>query len=349
MSDTIRTIPLAYGENRCQSPAYLEPDMTDDPLAMHRYERVSGEESYINVADGDQIQEVLCLLASAFRQNFHAVPHIVVAGKHGNPCGLGVDWHDAHVAILKALRGDVIAVMGGEVITNFDIDDSCATHLLHAHEQTDGRPYWGLDIIFAPSFSQTAVDLLGKKEKRRLMANAALRDPFLSGQELMRRPVRGGTLVQRRSTFILTPDRVASSTKSRDMLSDQALIDLLIAWATCWRATSNTVALARDGMLIGLGCGQQDRIACVELCLHRAHRAVHDVTGSFFASDAFFPYATSKNGLVKEGPELLVEAGCHGGVVPADGKNFDAVRAYFAAHDLHVLFVDKQFRGFSKH
>lgn len=313
---------------------------------MHRYVVVSGEPSYISIADGDQIQEVLCLLATAFRAWKGAVPHIVVAGKHGNPCGLGIDWHDPQIATLKALRGDVIAVMGGEVITNFEITDELARTLHEADEEVDGRRFWGLDIIFAPHFSKGAVELLGKKEKRRLMQNPALTQPILPTYEFVERPVRGGILTQRRSQFVLSPENYQFTTSS--VFTDQEFTDILIAWAACWRASSNTVALAKDGMLIGLGCGQQDRIACVELCLRRAQRAGHDVRGSFFASDAFFPYATSKTS-VKEGPELLVEAGCCGGVVPADGKNLDDVRNYFHTNDLFVIFVHKDNRGFSKH
>lgn len=341
-----RKIPLAYGENRCQSPAFLIPTDDADPLAMHRYVVVSGEPSYISIADGDQIQEVLCLLATAFRAWKGNVPHIAVAGKHGNPCGLGVDWHDPQIATLKALRGDTIAVMGGEVITNFPITDDLAKTLHEANEELDGRRFWGLDIIFAPHFSEGAVELLGKKDKRRLMQNPALIQPNLPTNEIAERPVRGGKLTQNRSPFVLSAN--VSAEALSQIISDQKYTDILIAWAACWRASSNTVALAKDGMLIGLGCGQQDRIACVELCLRRAQRSGHDVKGSFFASDAFFPYATG-TAAVKEGPELLVEAGCSGGVVPADGKKLDDVRNYFHTNDLFVIFVHKDNRGFSKH
>lgn len=342
-------IHLAYGENRCQSPAVLvSDDDNDDALAMHMYNVVSGEPSYISIADGDQIQEVLCLLSEAFSQWLTATPHIVIAGKHGNPCGIGIDWYEPKIAILKALRGDTIAVMGGEVITNFAITDELSKVLYEADKEVDGRPYWGLDIIFAPQFSPGAVELLGKKAQRRLMENPALLHPFLPKNTLMERPVRGGKLCQKRSPFVLTP-RDVDIANTVGMVFGEYFSDILIAWASCWRASSNTVALAKDGMLIALGCGQQDRIACVELCLHRAKRAGHDTRGSFFASDAFFPYATSSDGAVQEGPELLVDAGCLGGVVPADGKNLLEVKAFFAKNKLNVIFVDKENRGFSKH
>lgn len=341
-------VPLAYGENRCQSPARLEADLqNDDPLAMHRYVVVSGEPSYISIADGDQIQEVLCLLAAAFRKTQGRVPFIAVAGKHGNPCGIGVDKYNPDIAIEKALYGDSIAVMGGEVITNFAITDELSQLLFAADKTRIGRDKWGLDIIFAPEFSDGAIELLGKREKRRLMANSALLDPFLPQGE-MHRPVRGGTLVQQRSLFVFSSDEIVSSS-GPDGSRKEDLTDKIIAWAACWRASSNTVALAKDGMLIALGCGQQDRIACVSLCLERAKRAGHDTRGSQFASDAFFPYATSAEGAVKEGPELLADAGCYGGVVPADGQNFEKVKKFFVDKGMNVSFVAPENRGFSKH
>ena len=51
----------------------------------------------------------------------------------------------------------------------------------------------------------------------------------------------------------------------------------------------------------------------------------------------------------REGPDLLVDAGCVGGVVPADGKNLAEVQQYFADHGLAVAYVDAEHRGFAKH
>ena len=114
---------LAYAENRCQNPAHLFPVIGDDnPLAIHNFEVVSGDPSYISLADGHSMLDVLCLLAESFRAN-SSEPYIVVAGKHGNPCGASIDWCDARTAIYKALMGNPLSVMGGEVITNFQIAD----------------------------------------------------------------------------------------------------------------------------------------------------------------------------------------------------------------------------------
>ncbi len=372
---------LAYAENRSQNPADLFALPGDDPLAMTKFNVISGKPSYISMADGSRILEVLCFIAETFRQWKGKVPHIVVAGKHGNPCGAAIGWQNKFEVIRRALLGDPLAVMGGEVITNFEIDYNLAQTLFETGTGINiGRDKWGLDLILAPSFSEVAIEILGKREKRRLLANPALSDPFLSPKQWVYQPVRGGFLRQKAPNFILTPDAIKEWVG--EPLSEEDFESLIIAWAVCWRASSNTVALAKDRMLIALGCGQQDRVACVQLCLSRAYRAGHCPKESVFASDAFFPYAKGKEDVKaieslaaaaleafqdknrdprqilkemadrvdeREGPELLIDAGCIGGVVPADGKNLAQVQELFKQAGLSVAFLAPENRGFAKH
>ena len=384
---------LAYAENKCQNPADYFSANDDDPLALHKFTIDAGDPSYTAMADFNGILEIMCTLSEAFRQWQNKVPYIVIAGKHGNPCGAAIDWDNPAKAIKKALLGDKVAVMGGEVITNFPITDELGQALYAPDAQTDiGRKNWGLDLIVAPAFSLATIELMGKKEKRRLLSNPLLLDSALPKNEWAWKPVRGGFLRQKQYPFILTPNNVKEWVGKP--LADDDFATLLIAWAVCWKASSNTVALAKDNMLIGLGCGQQDRIACVRLCLERANRAGHDTEGSFFASDGFFPYAVSEESVLgritelvkyikdqlqaalyhinelsfkealkflaviaskisaldnREGPELLIDSACKGGVVPADGQKLPEVQELFERARMLVAFVAPEFRGFAKH
>ncbi|MDD5341093.1 MAG: hypothetical protein PHC97_01495 [Patescibacteria group bacterium] len=388
-----KALDLAYGENKCQNPATLFSFGNDDPLALDKFKVEVGDPSYIAMADGNGVLQIMCVLVEAFRRNFGKVPYIVIAGKHGNPCGAAIDWHDPARAIFKALIGDKVAVMGGEVITNFPISDELGKALHKPPADFNlGRERWGLDLIIAPEFSANTCELM-KAKKRRLLSNPALINPTLPNDAWMYKPVRGGFLRQRVYPYVLTMDSYETSVGPAVEAAD--LENLLIAWAICWNASSNTVALAKDSALIALGCGQQDRITCVRLCLERATRAGHDTDGSMFASDAFFPYASSpepnledmsdfidnadgefieyayycqKVGKPKgvlatlgglslfiakydnrEGTELLIDAGCKGGVVVADGKELPKVIELFGQTGLSVIFVDKINRGFAKH
>lgn len=379
---------LAYGENRYQSPAFLKADITDDVLAMHLFKEVSGDSSYISIGDGDQILDILCLIAEGFRKSEMEIPFIVVAGKHGNPCGAAISFDSREDAIEKALLGNAVAIMGGEVITNFAINTYLAKTLFSPRPSLNLREKWGLDIIFAPEFSDGAIKLLGTREKRRLLANPELTVPFMNPEEWMYRQIRGGWLQQRRPNFVFTRNDVVDWINGT--FDDDEYSTALIAFACCWRASSNTVALAKDNMLIGIGCGQQDRIECVRLCLNRARSAGHNPYNSFFASDAFFPYAESKipeiptdeirkliaslaSAIVtfdmkerqriivdevaatimamdkREGTELLIDAGCMGGIVTADGKELPNVKELFRSNHMNIAFVNALNRGFSKH
>jgi len=383
---------LAYAENRDQNEAYIFSDGSDDPLAIHNFEVESGKPSYISYADGDQLIDILCIMTEAFRR-FTGVPHIALAGKHGNPCGAGVSFHSPEVAIEKALMGDPVAVMGGEVVTNFPIDSYRGKKLFKTDGLLDGKRYyrgkWGLDIVFAPSFEGDSVEVLGEYQKRRLLSNPNLEEAFMNSAQWVLRPVRGGFLRQKRATYVPSMDSFHEWAVMTGA-DRTAFVNLVIAWATCWRASSNTVALAKNKMLIGLGCGQQDRIACVRLCVNRALGAGHSLRGSYFASDGFFPYCEGKLELIekrklsaaikalqkasntkdryernrlaidsvvntllpldfREGPEILRDNGCTGGIVPGDGKNLPLVKKFFDDAGMKVLFLPPIHRGFSKH
>lgn len=380
---------LAYAENRCQNPAFIFSGGGNNPLAISKFQVVAGQPSFIAMADASRLVDVMCLMAESFRRSFGKTPYIVIVGKHGNPCGASIDWDYPERAIIKALKGDSVAVMGGELISNFPIDDEIGHLIYRTNDTKIGRPYWGLDEVLAPAISETIIELLGKKEKRRLLVNLALADPPFINDGWMYRYLYGGDwLKQRLSPFVLSPGEIQSWT-NRPLEGDD-LANLLIAWAIAWRATSNTVALAKNLELISLGCGQQDRIACVRLCLDRANRAGHDTKGSVVASDAFFPFAKNANEEEararqlaiyyamaesckqtttdeqriqilphyaelfsqsdrREGTELLRDAGCVGGVVPADGKHLPEVKEFFRQAGMRVAFVAPENRGFAQH
>jgi len=346
----IVVMDLAYGENRDQSPAALYAADLADPLAWGKFNVLTGQPSYISIGDGDRALGVMCALAESFRFNLKKVPQIAVACKHGNPCGIGVSFESPTEALLKALMGDSLAVMGAEVMINFAIDKDLGLLLFRVPDKQRervGREFWGIDVLYAPAVDADTIELLGKKDRRRILVNPALADPHDSKQEFMLEPVRGGFLRQKSYHYILDFSNLHSQTGK---MSESQKIDAIIAWAAAWRSVSNTVALAKEGMLIGLGCGQQDRIACVQLCLDRAKRAGHDTTGAIFASDAFFPFARRKREEdPREGSELLWEALCAGGIVPYDGKNAQEVYDFFNQHHLLVGFLPPEHRGFFGH
>ncbi|MCD4705311.1 hypothetical protein K8R66_04530, partial [bacterium] len=278
---------LAKGENTYQSPTYLIPDGSDDPLGLDKFTVENGNPGYINMADLDRILEMLCLLHEALYiySKGNKKFCIVVVCKHGNPCGIGVDLLPEE-AINKALYGDPVAVMGGELICNFSIDEKLAKVLAKPSQGEIGRPRWILDMIIAPCFTDLARDILkgSLKRPRRLLSNSSLLNPTINPQKTFKRQVRSGILIQQAANFVLD---LFDSKKVDKVIPNLAgnIIDYFIAWIAAWKSNSNTVALAKDGMLIGLGCSQPSRVEAVRLAINRAKAVGHNPKGSIFASD----------------------------------------------------------------
>ena len=54
------------------------------------------------------------------------------------------------------------------------------------------------------------------------------------------------------------------------------MADLRFAWAVEAGVTSNSVIFARDGATVAIGTGEQDRVGCVELAIHKAYTKYAD-------------------------------------------------------------------------
>lgn len=325
----------------------------DDPLAWHRWHFVAGNPGHVNLCGADSALRVMCRLAEACRRNFRQVPKIAIACKHGNPCGLGASFESSDEALELCMTGDGDAVMGSEIMVNFELSGEQAIRIhavLERWRTKVGRNLWGADVICAPNYTEAAKTLLTlRANERHLLANPALSDPVMSKQDVEIRPIRGGALVQGAANFVLRFDEVKEMLGSPRFDRD-AWLTVLIAWVVAWEGVSNSVVLAKNRQLIGTGLGQQDRRGAAKLALLRASDAGHDVSGSIIGSDGFFPFAeAAPDSNLPEAIEMLADAGCIGVVVPADGKRWQEVKAFIEKRGLIGVILDASHRGFAKH
>ena len=79
-----------------------------------------------------------------------------------------------------------------------------------------------------------------------------------------------------------------------------------IAWRVCARTTSNAIVLARDGVAVGIGAGQQSRVVAAGIATDKAGEFAK---GSAAASDAFFPFADGLESLTNAGVTAVVQPG----------------------------------------
>lgn len=330
-----------YGENAWQRHAGLYAEAgSRDPLALDQFALRQGTElSFNNYADVDRLLQTVTHVAAAF-DRAGDVPAIALGVKHGNTCGAAVAATPEE-AIKRMLEGDPRAIFGGSVLCNFALTKERA-ELLMSHGMEKGKRL--LDVVVAADVDDETLQILNRKNgKLRLLTNGALDSLDEVSLDTSRRfrYVRGGVLAQDNYGFVLDL-KAGGLERSETKATAQQERDMLLGWAIGSTSNSNTIALVKDGMLIGNGVGQQDRVSAAELALKRARDAGHDIKGATAYSDSFFPFP--------DGPEALADAGV-AAIFATRGSVKDAVVAD-AMNAKKVAFYtmpDTDARGFYAH
>ncbi len=197
--------------------------------------------------------------------------------KHNNPCG--VAWQDSlENAMNKAFWSDRIAAFGGAVVVNRALDKATAELISSQY----------FEVIAAPSFENGVIEILKTRKNLRILELPQLGrleeycgTPFLDIKSLM----DGGLVIQQsfvnriRTAQDFIPatamDKEGKSYATRNADPNE-VEDLLFAWAVESGVTSNSIIFVRDGATVGIGTGEQDRVGCVELTIHKAYTKYAD-------------------------------------------------------------------------
>lgn len=333
---------LMNGENPYQVPAAAFSISANDPLAITNFRKQSGDDPcFTNMADADCILNTMCLAADAFRLNAGFVPYLCLAAKHGNACGMGASKISPEDAVNKALFGNPRSIWGGELITNFPVDSKIAEILLRSKQRENilGSSSWMLDIILAPSFTEEAISILGKRKERKLLANLALIAPSVKTSGFAYRFLRGGYLRQPPASYILN---ISECSLEGNAFSEDEVSSLLVAWSVAFSSNhgGNEIALAKNGTLLSCG-GGPSTVEAAKVAVARSIECGHDIKDSAFAADAFFPFT--------DAPQILCTAGATIGLVPSGGKRELEVRGFFSDHGVTVAYLPEEYRGFCRH
>lgn len=334
---------LLNGENPYQTPSDLMRTDFDDPLALHSHRLLTDNvPCFTNMADIDCLVETLCKLVLAFNRNRGRSPYITVAAKHGNACGIGVDWKDPAQSIHKALWGNPLAVWGGEVVVNFPLSRDHAS-LLYSSKERElklGSDKWMQDVILAPAIDSDAFDILRQRKNTKLFVNKALANPDLSSERWVYRYARGSVLRQPTASYILD---LGQARWIGEAMTEQVVDSLIIAWGCSFTSNhgGNEVAIACDGSLLGVGGGPSTVDAAEVAVLRSSKYSKNLLPGAVFAADAFFPFT--------DAPEILYKAGCTGGVVPSGGIREAQLIEYFSEKNMQVALLNEEIRGFCRH
>lgn len=120
------------------------------------------------------------------------------------------------------------------------------------------------DAIVAPGFESGAMAKLAAKKNGKFLVFEA--DPAFVPPAWESRDVYGMTFAQERDTAPL----VAALAAHADSLPAEVRRDALLALATLRYTQSNSIVLAKGGVTLGIGAGQQNRVDCVRLAAAKA-------------------------------------------------------------------------------
>ena len=270
---------LRYGENPHQSAAFYKSE--NMPYSIASAKQLHGKElSYNNIQDANAALQIV----KEFEEP------CVVALKHMNPCGVGVG-KDIDEAWDKAYASDPVSIFGGIVCVNKEVTKEMAQKMSQIF----------LEIVIAPSYEEEAFLILSKKKNIRIMS--ADFSP-LTKQTKSFVSVNGGLLIQ--DLDLGNVEKMEVVTKKAP--TEEEIKDLMFAWKVCKHVKSNAITLSKDGMTIGVGAGQMNRVGSCEIALKWAKE--HGYTqGICLASDAFFPFDDCVKLAAEYGVSCIIQPG----------------------------------------
>lgn len=318
---------LVLGETRTIAPGqYLASDVELLQSGKHP--------GKTNLTDADNALNIL--------RYFTDTPCAIIV-KHNNPCGAAVSETLAD-AYEKAYMADRVAAFGGCIAVNRALDKTTAEAVANQYAE----------VIAAPEYEQGVLDILAKRKNLRVIKieNIKRLQSFV-GQRVVefKNLIDGGIIAQ----WSFVPRALAESDfrlaecEYRDKTyrinrepTKQELADIRFGWLLESGVTSNSVLYVKNGVSVGIGTGEQDRVGVAEIARDKAYRKLADrycfekygvaynemepgdkkaeidarvkeekggLPGSTMVSDAFFPFRDGVDVGLREGVTAVVHPG----------------------------------------
>jgi phosphoribosylaminoimidazolecarboxamide formyltransferase/IMP cyclohydrolase len=246
---------LRYGANPHQKPAQVFNSHGPLPFKV-----LAGSPGYINLLDAlnawplvKELKEALGLPAAA-------------SFKHVSPAGaaVGTPLTDIEKQVygvedieLTPLASAYARARGADRMSSFgdwialsDVVDVPTARII-SREVSDG--------VIAAGYVPEALEILKKKKGGKYTVLEM--DPSYEPELTETRQVYGLHLSQRRNDVKITKELFGNVvTKNQSSLSEAQVRDLIVATVALKYTQSNSVCYAKNGMVVGLGAGQQSRI-----------------------------------------------------------------------------------------
>ena len=349
---------LRYGENPGQEAAvyklingnialgeavFLDPG-TGHVLASEPELLQSGKHpGKTNITDADNSLNILRYLTDT--------PCAVIV-KHNNPCGVAKGATLAE-AYYRANKADRLAAFGGCIALNREVDVETARLICENYAE----------VVVAPEFAPGVMELFAAKKNLRVMriGNMSHLTDFVAKRVVDFKSLIDGGIVAQWS-FVpeaRTPEQLvpAECFRKKDgtthrikrLPTAKEYEDLVFGWLVEAGVTSNSVLYVKDGVTVGIGTGEQDRVGVAEIARDKAYRKLADwiawekwqtpynelllkfgeedgarkqreadeesaaqkggLIGSAMISDAFFPFRDGAEVGVREGVSAIIQPG----------------------------------------
>ena len=226
-----------------------------------------------NITDTDNALNILRYLTEK--------PCAVIV-KHNNPCGVALGSTLAE-AYFRANKADRLAAFGGAIALNRECDLETARLILENYAE----------VVVAPDFRPGVMDLFATKKNLRVfrIKNMARLTDFVSKHVVdFKSLIDGGIVAQTsfavnaRSKEDLMPafckrkivDKATGETSFKNYQIKRLptlaeFQDLWFGWLVEAGVTSNSVLYVKDGVTVGIGTGEQDRVGVAEIARDKAY------------------------------------------------------------------------------
>lgn len=314
-----------------------------------------------NITDADNALNIL--------RYFTDTPCAVVV-KHNNPSGV------AKAATLSeaydnANMADRVAAFGGAIALNREVDKATAELIAENYAE----------VVVAPEFGEGALDILKRRKNLRILriGSIAKLQEFIGSRMVdFKSLIDGGLIAQwsyvpkSRTKDDLYPAQTifkGNEYTIKRMPTDQEYDDLLFGWLVESGITSNSVIYVKNGVTVGIGTGEQDRVGVAEIARYKAYQKWADricweryqtpynnltdqekkaeidaevaaqkggLIGSCMVSDAFFPFRDGVDVGIGEGISAIIQPG-------GSQRDFESIEA---CNDANVAMVFTGQRSF---
>ncbi|MGO9614023.1 MAG: IMP cyclohydrolase [Dissulfurispiraceae bacterium] len=197
--------------------------------------------------------------------------------KHTNPCGVayGKTIADAYA---RANTADRIAAFGGCLVINRAMDRETAEMVSDNY----------LEVVGAPDFEAGVIEILAKRKNLRIVRINKIYElekyrhfRFVDFTSL----IDGGIIVQQsplnriRTKTDFLPAKTIYKGKEYAISrqpNEEEYDDMLFGWNVEQGVTSNSVIYVKDGVTVGIGTGEQDRVGVAEIAIFKAYTKYAD-------------------------------------------------------------------------